>query len=66
MSILHKDPSGSLVQHLRTAFGGAVLLDTGFGTIITLNDALAVANNGWADAVVVDRPALANPDLVSR
>lgn len=66
LSILHKDPAGALVQDLRTRFGGAVLVNTGFGTVTSLEDALAVAGNGWADAVVVGRPVLANPDLVRR
>lgn len=64
LSILHKNPSGDLIQKLRTSFGGPVLLNTGFETITTLDDAMAVA--AWADAVVVGRPALANPDLVRR
>lgn len=64
LSILHKEPSGMLVQTLRTRFGGPVLLNTGFETVTTLADAHSTAE--WADAVVVGRPALANPDLVRR
>ncbi|MGP9504195.1 alkene reductase [Specibacter sp. AOP5-B1-6] len=64
LSVLHKDPAGHLVQTLRTCFGGPVLLNTGFETITTLADAQATA--AWADAVVVGRPAIANPDLVRR
>ncbi|MGN5732583.1 alkene reductase [Arthrobacter psychrochitiniphilus] len=64
LSILHKEPSGHLVQTLRTRFGGPVLLNTGFSTITTLADAQAMAS--IADAVVVGRPALANPDLIRR
>nr|WP_218063590.1 alkene reductase [Arthrobacter wenxiniae] len=66
LSILHRDPSGPLVQELRSRFGGPFLVNTGFGTVTTLEDARAVAGNGWGDAVVVGRPALANPDLVRR
>lgn len=66
LSILHADPSGSLVQDLRSRFGGPVLLNTGFQTVTTYDDAAAVAANGWGDAVVVGRPAIANPDLVRR
>lgn len=66
LSILHQDPSGSLVQELRARFGGPFLVNTGFSTVTTLADALAVAGSGWADAVVVGRPALANPDLARR
>ena len=66
LSILHRDPSGALVQQLRSGFGGPVLLNTGFATITTLDDALALTGNDWGDAVVVGRPALANPDLTRR
>ncbi|GGJ49887.1 MULTISPECIES: alkene reductase [Glutamicibacter] len=66
LSILHKDPSGELVQSLRTAFGGPVLINTGFQTITTYEDAATVAAGGWGDAVVVGRPAISNPDLVRR
>ncbi|ALE05854.1 1,2-oxophytodienoate reductase [Arthrobacter sp. ERGS1:01] len=66
LSILHHEPAGTLVRDLRSSFAGPVLLNTGFGTVTTLQDALDVAGNGWADAVVVGRPALANPDLVRR
>ncbi|MGA7205596.1 MAG: alkene reductase [Specibacter sp.] len=64
LSILHHDTAGSLVQHLRARFDGPVLLNTGFGTVTSYEDALAVAGHG--DAVVVGRPALANPDLARR
>lgn len=66
LSILHADPSGTLVQDLRSRFNGPVLLNTGFQTVTTYDDAAAVAANGWGDAVVVGRPAIANPDLVRR
>lgn len=66
LSVLHKDPSGALVRELRSRFGGPFMLNTGFGTVTTLDDALLVAGSGWADAVVVGRPALANPDLARR
>ncbi|MHA7175962.1 alkene reductase [Arthrobacter sp. Sr24] len=64
LSILHKDPSGTLVQTLRTRFGGPVLLNTGFETVTSLSDAHSLSE--LADAVVVGRPAIANPDLVRR
>ena len=66
LSILHADPAGALVQDLRERFDGPVLLNTGFQTVTTFDDAAAVAANGWGDAVVVGRPAIANPDLVRR
>jgi 2,4-dienoyl-CoA reductase-like NADH-dependent reductase (Old Yellow Enzyme family) len=66
LSILHKDPSGPLAQDLRTRFGGPVLINSGFGAVTTRDEALAILDDGHADAVVVGRPAIANPDLVRR
>lgn len=66
LSILHQDPAGDLVQGLRKSFGGPVLLNTGFAEITTYEEAARVAAEGWGEAVVVGRPAIANPDLVRR
>ncbi|WP_407636046.1 oxidoreductase [Paeniglutamicibacter gangotriensis] len=66
LSILHADPADTLVQDLSSRFNGPVLLNTGFQTVTTYDDAAAVVANGWGDAVVVGRPAIANPDLVRR
>ncbi|KAF0966271.1 alkene reductase [Rhodococcus sp. T7] len=66
LSILHKDPAGSLVQDLRTRFGGPVLVNSGFTAVTSRDEALSILDDGHADAVVVGRPAIANPDLVRR
>lgn len=66
LSVLHKDPTSELVRDLRTRFGGTFLLNSGFGVITTREEALAIVTDGHADAVVVGRPAIANPDLVRR
>lgn len=66
LSVLHKNPAGELVQNLRTAFGGPFLVNSGFGEITTRDEALAIMADGIGDAVVVGRPAIANPDLVYR
>lgn len=66
LSVLHKEPTSELVQDLRTRFGGKFLLNTGFGVITTREEATAIVADGHADAVVVGRPAIANPDLVRR
>ena len=66
LSVLHKDPSGELVQDLRQAFGGAVLVNSGFGEITTRDEALSLLDDNVGDAVVVGRPAIANPDLAYR
>lgn len=66
LSILHADPSGDLVQDLRARFNGTFLVNTGFGDITTREEAVALVADGHADAVVVGRPAIANPDLARR
>lgn len=66
LSILHADPADAMVQDLRHRFGGPVLLNTGFGTVTNRSDAVALLQEDLADAVVVGRPALANPDLARR
>ena len=66
LSLLHKDPASALVQDLRARFNGTFLLNTGFGAITTRNEAISLVEDGLADAVVVGRPAIANPDLVRR
>ncbi|AXJ10149.1 alkene reductase [Arthrobacter sp. PM3] len=66
LSILHKEPTSALVQDLRARFGGTFLVNTGFGVITTRDEALALVADGHADAVVVGRPAIANPDLARR
>ena len=66
LSILHKDPTGELVQDLRARFNGTFLVNTGFGVVTTRDEAIALVADGHADAVVVGRPAIANPDLVRR
>ena len=43
-----------------------MLLNTGFGVETTRESALALLEEELADAVVVGRPALANPDLARR
>ena len=66
LSILHKDPTSELVQDLRARFDGTFLINTGFGVVTTRDEAIALVADGHADAVVVGRPAIANPDLVRR
>ncbi|TFB92810.1 MULTISPECIES: alkene reductase [Cryobacterium] len=66
LSILHKDPAGELVQGLRARFGGPVMVNSGFGGITTRSEAMSIIADDVADAVVVGRAAIANPDLVRR
>ncbi|TDL33210.1 alkene reductase [Arthrobacter nitrophenolicus] len=66
LSILHHEPTGELVQDLRARFGGTFLVNTGFGVVTTRDEAVNLVADGHADAVVVGRPAIANPDLARR
>lgn len=66
LSMLHHDPSGDFVQDLRARFAGPFLVNSGFGIVTTRDEAVSLVTDGHADAVVVGRPALANPDLVRR
>jgi N-ethylmaleimide reductase len=66
LSVLHPEPGSVLVQDLRRRFGGAVILNNGFTTPTTRDEARSLVNDGLADAVVVGRALLANPDLVHR
>lgn len=66
LSILHAEPAGALVQNLRARFNGTFLVNSGFGVVTTRDEAAALVEEGYADAVVVGRPAIANPDLARR
>jgi N-ethylmaleimide reductase len=66
LSILHKEPTGELVQDLKARFNGTFLINTGFGVVTSRDEAISLVADGHADAVVVGRPAIANPDLVRR
>ncbi|MET1051514.1 MAG: alkene reductase [Mycetocola sp.] len=66
LSVLHSETTGELVQNLRSRFGGPFIINSGFGTVTTRDEAIALVDNSHADAVAVGRLALANPDLVER
>jgi len=66
LSVLHAEPTAAFVQELRGRFAGSVLVNSGFGVITTRDEAMGILNDGFADGVVVGRPAIANPDLVHR
>ncbi|MDO4253619.1 MAG: alkene reductase [Kocuria sp.] len=66
LSVLHADIDGDFVAHLKDRFNGAFLLNSGFGANTTLQEAEHMVRDGIADAVVVGRPVIANPDLVRR
>ncbi|MBR7744603.1 alkene reductase [Phycicoccus sp. BSK3Z-2] len=60
------DPQAPLVRTLRGAFDGPLFLNSGFAEVTTRENAQEVLDAGLADAVVVGRPFLANPDLPRR
>lgn len=66
LSVLHSEPTGELVQDLRTRFGGRFIANSGFGRITTRQEAITLIEDSHADAVAVGRLAIANPDLVER
>ncbi|GAA1582188.1 alkene reductase [Actinoplanes couchii] len=66
LDILHADPAGELVQKLRHAAAAPVILNTGFAVPTTREEATRILADGLGDAVAVGRPALANPDLLTR
>ena len=66
LSILHREPTGTLVRGLRTRFGGATIANSGFGVITTRDEATEIVVAGHSDAVAVGRQVIANPDLVRR
>jgi N-ethylmaleimide reductase len=66
LSVLHSEPTGALVQGIRTRFGGKIIVNSGFGTITTRAEAIALVEESHADAVAIGRLAIANPDLIER
>jgi N-ethylmaleimide reductase len=66
LSVLHSNPTGELVQDLRTRFGGPLVINSGFGRVTSRDEAVALIEQSHADAVAVGRAAIANPDLVER
>ena len=66
LSVLHADPASDLIQDLRRAFGGTFIVNSGFSKMTTREEAVTAVDEGIADLVAVGRPAIANPDLVTR
>ncbi len=66
VSILHSEPTGALVQDLRRRFGGPFIVNSGFSSVTTRDEAITLVEEAHAEAVAVGRLAIANPDLVER
>ncbi|MFI7481345.1 alkene reductase [Kocuria sp. M1R5S2] len=67
LSVLHDELEGDFVQGLRRRFGGVVLVNRGrrWGEMHHA-EAQRLVDGGLADAVVIGRAVIANPDLVRR
>lgn len=70
VSFLHAQPEGELIATLanKARANGVtkVLMNDGFGTVTTKEDAQRELALDYVDAVVVGRQLIANPDLVRR
>lgn len=66
VDVLSADPTGDLVQHIRRVAGAPFILNSGFGSPTTREEAETLVTSDWADAVAVGRPVIANPDLAVR
>src|SRR3712207_8001141 len=58
--------SGDLVQELRRRFDGHLVANSGFGSVTTREEAVALIEAAHADAVAVGRAVIAKPHLVER
>ncbi|WP_223622485.1 alkene reductase [Microbacterium sp. EST19A] len=66
VDVLQAAPTGELVQRIRRTAGAPLIVNTGFAVETTRAEAESLVAEGWADAVAVGRPVIANPDLVAR
>ena len=66
VDILNAAPTSELVQRIRRTLGAPLIINSGFASVTTRDEAETLVAEEWADAVAVGRPAIANPDLVER
>ncbi|MBT2503636.1 alkene reductase [Curtobacterium sp. ISL-83] len=66
VDVLNADVAGDLVQHIRRTAGAPFVVNSGFASMTTRDEAIALLDAGHADAVAVGRPVIANPDLAER
>ncbi len=67
IDVLHAEPTGDLVQHVRRTAGAPFIVNSGFSAMTTREEAITVVHDqDIADAIAVGRPAIANPDLAHR
>ncbi len=61
VDVLSAAPTGDLVQQIRRTVGAPFIVNSGFASETTLAEAESLVDDGWADAVAVGRPVIANP-----
>lgn len=66
VDVLNATPTSELVQRIRRALGAPLIVNSGFSSVTTRDEAATLVAEGWADAVAVGRPVIANPDLAER
>lgn len=66
LSVLHAAPASDLIQDLRRTFGGTFIVNSGFSSVTTRDEAVSVVEDDIADLVAVGRLAIAKPDLLTR
>jgi N-ethylmaleimide reductase len=66
VDVLHADPAGEFVQHVRRTAGAPFIANSGFSSMTTRTEASGLVADGFADAVAVGRAVIANPDLAHR
>lgn len=66
VDLLRQDPADRIVQDLRRIVNAPMILNTGFATMTTREEATAILEMNLADAVAVGRPLIATPDLLRR
>ncbi|MGX6449669.1 alkene reductase [Patulibacter sp. S7RM1-6] len=64
--VLAEEPAAPVVAEIRTGVGAPFLLNTGFARVTEREEAIGLVRDGRADAVVVGRGFIANPDLYER
>lgn len=66
LSVLHREPTGELVEALHRRFGGRLVINSGGATTTSRDEAAQLLSVPFVDAVAVGRAIIANPDLVER
>ena len=66
IDVLYSAPTAEIVQHIRRTAGAPLIVNSGFAEVTAKADAEMLVAEGWADAVAVGRPVIANPDLALR